>query len=92
MIQNSNTIICYKLAFIRSRFGINVGDTGYDGCLHNVIGTKLTLKQQTLANDIHTLILTRPKTTSFWMVLVMIILTIKLIISLLINIIISTII
>ena len=29
-INNSNTIIGYKLAFIRSRFGINVIDTRYD--------------------------------------------------------------
>ena len=28
-INNSNTIIGYKLAFIRSRFGINALDTGY---------------------------------------------------------------
>ena len=35
-INNSNTIIGYKLAFIRSRFGINVIDTRYDVCLHNV--------------------------------------------------------
>ena len=42
-INNSNTIIGYKLAFIRSRFGINVIDTRYDVCLHNIIGTQLTV-------------------------------------------------
>ena len=43
LVNNSNTIIGNKLVFIRSRFGINVIDTGYDVCLHNVIGTKLAL-------------------------------------------------
>ena len=38
-INNSNTIIGYKLAVIRSRFGINVIDTRYDVCLHNIIDT-----------------------------------------------------
>ena len=33
-------------AFIRSRFGINVIDTGYDVCLHNIIGTQLTEEQK----------------------------------------------
>ena len=58
-INNSNTIIGYKLALIRSRFGINVIDSGYDVCLHNIIGTQLTGEQQNLVNCIHTLILTR---------------------------------
>ena len=56
-INNSNIIIGYKLAFIRSRFGINVIDTGYDVCLHNIIGTKLTAEQKNLVNCIYTLIL-----------------------------------
>ena len=56
-INNSNTIIGYKLAFIRSRFGFNVIDTGYDVCLHNIIGTQLTVEQQNLVICIHTLIL-----------------------------------
>ena len=59
VINNSNTIIGYKLAFIRSIFGINVIDTGYDVCLHNIIGTQLTVEQENLVNCIHTLILTR---------------------------------
>ena len=58
-INNSNTIIGYKLAFIRSRFGFNVIDTRYDVCLHNIIGTQLTVEQQNLVNCIHTLIFTR---------------------------------
>ena len=58
-INNSNTSIGYKLAFIRSRFGINVIDTRYDVCSHNIIGTQLTVEQQNLVNCIHTLILTR---------------------------------
>ena len=58
-INISNTIIGYRLAFIRYRFGINVIDTGYDVCLHNIIGTQLTIEQQNLVNCIHTLILTR---------------------------------
>ena len=58
-INNSNTIIVHKLAFIRSRFGINVIDTGYIVCLHNIIGTQVTTEQQHLVNYIHTLILTR---------------------------------
>ena len=52
-------IIGYKLEFIRSRFGINVIDTGYDVCLHNIIGTQLTVEQKTLVNCIHTLFLIR---------------------------------
>ena len=58
-INNCITIIGYKLAFIRSRFGLNVIYTGYDICLHNIIGTQLTVEQQNLANCIHMLILTR---------------------------------
>ena len=49
-INNSNTIIGYKPVFIRSRFGINVIDTGYTVCLHNIIGTQLTVEQQNLVN------------------------------------------
>ena len=45
--------------FIRSRFDINVIDTRYDVCLHNIIGTKLTLEQQNHDDFIHTFILTR---------------------------------
>ena len=45
--------------FIRSRFGINVIDTGYDVCLHNIIGIQLTTEQQNLVICINTLILTR---------------------------------
>ena len=58
-INNSNTIIGYKLAFIRFRFGINVINTGYDVCLHNIIGTQLTEEQKILVNCIHTLIFKR---------------------------------
>ena len=58
-INNSNTIIGYKLAFIRSRFGINVIDTGYYVCLHNIIGTQLAAEQKNLVNCIHTLNLIR---------------------------------
>ena len=48
-INNYNTIIGYKLAI----------DTGYDVCLHNIIGTQLTTEQQHIVNCIYTLILTR---------------------------------
>ena len=58
-INNSNTIIGYKLACMRPRFGINVIDTGYDVCLHNIIGTQFTAEQQNLVNCNHTLIFTR---------------------------------
>ena len=34
-------------------------DTRYDVCLHNIIGTQLTVEQQNIVNCIHTLILTR---------------------------------
>ena len=40
-------------------FGINVIDTGYDVCLHNIVGTQLTVEQQNLVKCIPTLILTR---------------------------------
>ena len=56
-INYYNTIIEYN-AFIRARFG-TVIDTGYDVCLHNIIGTNLNLEQKTLVNCFHTLILTR---------------------------------
>ena len=38
-INNSNTIIGYKLVFILSRFRNNVIETAYDVCLYNIIGT-----------------------------------------------------
>ena len=38
---------------------INVIDTGYDVCLHSIIGTQLTVEQQNIVNFIHMLILTR---------------------------------
>ena len=58
-MNDFNTIIGYKLAFIQSRFGINVIDAAYDVCLHQVTGTQLTAEQKTLVNCIHTLILTK---------------------------------
>ena len=49
-INHYNASIGYKLDFILSRFGIHIIDTGFDVCLHDVIGTKLTLQQKTLVN------------------------------------------
>ena len=44
-INNSDTIIDYKLIFNRSRFCINIITTGYNVCLHNGIATYFTLEQ-----------------------------------------------
>ena len=79
-INNSNSIIVYKLVFIISRFVINVVDTEYNVSLQNVIGTQLTIEQQTIYQG---------PTICVLMVLVLMLSTISLIILLLIYVIIS---
>ena len=55
-----NVISCLYINMLLSLIIlINVIDTRYDVCLHNIIGTQLTVEQQNLVNCIHTLILTR---------------------------------
>ena len=56
--NNSNTLIGYKIAFMRSRYGFSVFDANMNNCIHQM-KPSLTIEQQSQVDCLHTLCLAK---------------------------------
>ena len=58
-MYNANTVIGYKLAFFREHFNINLFENDINYCLRQVHPTTLDMKDQSLEDCLHTLIMAK---------------------------------